>query len=410
MSRSGFVAALVAALCFASRSARAEAAACAEDRVDKLVDDLGTWLRTYQESLQRARAERTCASPTVLCLNRLGELEDDTLPDRLESGRSFSVYVISPIVDRGNVTISTSATPSKIEPADKPSPATPAPAPSPAAEECEPSAAQLDAIKAAALPIARLAAHPGLEGLHIPADSWTDAYWSSASGARIVQAWTSFAEIHQPPGFAAVGSHFEAPFGDVLEVHFVRTEREAEGACIDKRYDIPVDAGRYHLEVALLVPFVFNGTREIDLVPDPSTNDGRIAVRNDWHVTAAVAVDYFPLGRARALGSSFRNCKSRSCIENWLGVQVGAGFGDFPREWYMGFVLQPISGLSLDVGAAFLKGDFLPPGRSEGMQLPPGTPLDANSRYMVRPYFGFSLTLDALQMLDRRRAPIGQFF
>jgi hypothetical protein len=76
----------------------------------------------------------------------------------------------------------------------------------------------------------------------------------------------------------------------------------------------------------------------------------------------------------------------------------------------MGLIGQPVAGLNLDLGVSFLKGDFLPPGRAEGMQLPQGTPVGTNSDYMVRPYFGFSLTLDALQTLDRRRAPVGQIF
>jgi hypothetical protein len=244
----------------------------------------------------------------------------------------------------------------------------------------------------------------------VPADSWTEAYWSSANGAAIVKGWSTFVEPREPPGFAAIGSHFEAPFGDALDVHFVRTESDAQGACIDKHYAVPVDNGRYYVELGFLVPFVYNGTREIDLVPSPGSSDARIAVRNDWHVTGAAAIDYFPLGRARNVGSSFRNCKTRSCLENWLGVQLGAGFGSFPKEWYLGLVLQPISGLNLALGASFLQGDFLPAGRAEGMQLPAGTPVAANAQYMARPYFGFSLTLDALTMLDRRRAPIGQIF
>jgi hypothetical protein len=57
-----------------------------------------------------------------------------------------------------------------------------------------------------------------------------------------------------------------------------------------------------------------------------------------------------------------------------------------------------------------LKGEFLPPGRAEGMQLPQGTPIAAEAKYMLRPYFGFSITLDALQTLDRRSKPLGQLY
>jgi hypothetical protein len=44
------------------------------------------------------------------------------------------------------------------------------------------------------------------------------------------------------------------------------------------------------------------------------------------------------------------------------------------------------------------------------MQLPQGTAVGASPQYMLRPYLGFSLTLDALLTLDRRRSPVGQFF
>jgi hypothetical protein len=50
-----------------------------------------------------------------------------------------------------------------------------------------------------------------------------------------------------------------------------------------------------------------------------------------------------------------------------------------------------------------LKGDFLAPGRSEGMLLPVvDTPTkNSTTQYMFRPYLGFSFTLDIVETLDR---------
>jgi hypothetical protein len=385
------------------------AAACADAKIDRLVEDLSSFSRRLGENEKRALGERRCDSPTVLCLNRLGELEHDALPDRLVSGRPFAVYAILPAGDAGNVTIATSSTAAPRREPIGPSPAS-TEAPASPDGECEPTGAQLDAIKTAAMPIARLASHPGLESWHVPAGSWNEGYWTRATPS-IVGAWSDFAASNrEAPSFVSVGGRFETPFGDIVDVEFQRTEREPHDRPIERHHQIPIDNGRYHLELGLLVPFVFNGARSAVLVPNPGTSDGRIAVQQDWHVTGAVALDFFPLGRSRSLGSSFRNCKSRSCLENWLGVQLGAGFGDFLREWYLGLVFEPVSGLNFDVGASLLKGEFLPPGRAEGMQLPQGTPIAAEAKYMLRSYFGFSITLDALQTLDRRNKPLGQLY
>jgi len=259
------------------------------------------------------------------------------------------------------------------------------------------------------MPIARLGARPGLEPLQIPEGAWTDAYWAATAG--IAKGWSAFLDAHRdPPAFAAVGSQWETPYADVLNIEFARTERGAHAPSIEKRYAVPIDNGTYFVEVGLLVPFVFKGSRSIDRVAVPGSGDTRVAVHDDWHVTAAVAVDYFPMGRARAVGTSFRNCRSRSCWENWFGLQVGAGFSDILREWYLGLLFEPVSGLNLDLGASLLKGDFLPAGRAEGMQVPQGTAVGETSRFMLRPYLGFTVTLDLLDTLDRRKPPIGRLF
>jgi len=61
-------------------------------------------------------------------------------------------------------------------------------------------------------------------------------------------------------------------------------------------------------------------------------------------VTGALMLNVFPLGRQRGQVTSFRNCRVKSCIDNWLGVQFGAGLDPFFRDWYLGVVFEPVSG------------------------------------------------------------------
>jgi len=160
----------------------------------------------------------------------------------------------------------------------------------------------------------------------------------------------------------------------------------------------------------VLAPFVYRGDRTVQAHPVVGSRDLRLAVEEDWHVTAAVALDYFPAGRQRGQLSSFRNCRTRSCIENWLGVQAGLGLGSPFKEWYLGLVFEPVSGFNLAVGAALLKGDFLAPGRAEGMVVPAGDVDSANSKFMFRPYIGFSITQDVFNALERASSSARQLF
>lgn len=161
------------------------------------------------------------------------------------------------------------------------------------------------------------------------------------------------------------------------------------------------DYGRYYLELAVLVPAVYKGERAARLSPDLGSSELRADIQEDWHVTGALMVDFFPFGRPRGQLSSFRNCRERSCITNWLGVQVGTGFDNLGRDWYLGLVLEPVSGIALGLGAAFRKGDFLGPGLAEGMLLPSRNLWVVDSEYMARPYLGLVVTTDIFHAIDR---------
>jgi hypothetical protein len=187
----------------------------------------------------------------------------------------------------------------------------------------------------------------------------------------------------------------------VLPIEFERTEQGDEAPSLRKNYKIVVDNGRSFITLGVLVPFVYQGSRTAELTPSLGTNEPRLGIERDWHVTGAAMVTVFPLGRQKGQMTSFRNCRSASCIENWLGAQFGTGLDNALRDWYLGAVFEPISGIAVGAGASLLKGDFLAPGRAEGMVMPSMDASAVNSQYMIRPYFGVSLTLDVLPLLSR---------
>jgi len=174
----------------------------------------------------------------------------------------------------------------------------------------------------------------------------------------------------------------------------------------DKATEATVDYGRYYLELSVLVPAVYKGERTARLSPALGSSELRADIDEDWHFTGALMIDFFPLGRPRGQLSSFQNCRERSCISNWLGVQFGTGFDNLGRDWYLGLVIEPVSGIALGLGAAFRKGDFLGPGLSEGMLLPSRDQWVVSSEYMARPYLGIAVTTDIVHAVDR--SPLSQ--
>ena len=87
------------------RAAGAEVA-CAPGDVDKLVSALERWTHRFRENERRALVERGCDGASVVCLDRLGEIGADKLPDRIVAGRRLSVYVVAPSVDTGHISLS----------------------------------------------------------------------------------------------------------------------------------------------------------------------------------------------------------------------------------------------------------------------------------------------------------------
>lgn len=383
------------------------AIACSNEEVATLVHRLAAWAARYDEALRTAYADRGCAKADVLCLNRTGEADADEVPKKLQGNQSFAIEIILPVVDRGKVAVSTSGGKSRIAAGpfeDAPATAGSAASDPHAAVSCELTPAQRDDLKSAANPIDRLTLRPGLELLGIPQGSSDDGYWMNATNANIFADWSAWlaARGDRVPSFTAVEAKIEVPFGEPsLEIDFSRAEAGIASASVEQHYSIWVDDGQYHVELSLLVPFVFRGRRVGTLTSTPTGTELQVGLNEDWHVNGAVMLDFFPLGRQKGQASSFQHCRYSSCVENWLGFQFGTGLSSLFQEWYFGLLFEPVSGLALGAGGTFLKGDFLGPGLAQGMLLPAASDFNVKSDYMLRPYFGVAITTDIFQTLDR---------
>ena len=163
-------------------------------------------------------------------------------------------------------------------------------------------------------------------------------------------------------------------------------------------YEITVDHGKYYLELGILFPFVINGTRTVTQAPVPGTGgEKRIRLSEDSAVTPALALNVFPGGRRNGRVTAFEPFRAWDLF----GVQLGVDLNlkqPFERV-YLGFVVEPIAGISLDAGLAMVKGDVIPRDYAEGMLVPSGEAFTPDRRYFPRPYFGLTLTNEILTAL-----------
>ncbi|MBL9020870.1 MAG: hypothetical protein JNL21_01670 [Myxococcales bacterium] len=165
-------------------------------------------------------------------------------------------------------------------------------------------------------------------------------------------------------------------------------------------HSVDIDHGRYFWSAAVLVPFVFAGERDVIQGMIPGSSGRQIAVSEDLLVTAALMAHVYPCGRRRGLISTFQRSGSALAVFcDLFGLQAGLDldFSDPTDQFYFGALLEPVSGFSLSGGAAVLKGEFLPNGFSEGMLSPKN--LEVREEYMVRGYFGVSLSIDIIETI-----------
>ncbi|WP_437302629.1 hypothetical protein [Sorangium sp. So ce388] len=180
-----------------------------------------------------------------------------------------------------------------------------------------------------------------------------------------------------------------------LRIVFARTDGQLRDPV---EYQILVDHGQYYLEAGVLLPIVVDGSRRVVTTPIPSTGGERMySIAENWSVNPSIVLNVFPGGRRRGFVSSYQGCFW--CAGFWgdfLGLQAGVDL-DLGKPFdriFMGVVLQPVAGLSINSGLALVEQEFLPPGYAVGMPVTSGETLTPQPRYMPRFYFGATLTLD----------------
>jgi hypothetical protein len=230
-----------------------------------------------------------------------------------------------------------------------------------------------------------------------------ERYWSKASDIELLAELVSRDDPEKgiSHGFFTLTNQLQVLPGDRVEIDFQRTENGAPRETTERHHSVVIDPARYYLELGLLIPLVYHGSRKVALNPVAAGDAMRVDVVRDWHVTVAPALHYFPWGRAKGPTTSFRSCRSRGCWENWLGLALGTGVDAPLVSLYAGLLLEPVSGLAFSGGIAVLKGEYLPRGRAEGMLLPPGAFITPQEGYMWRPFGGVAFTLDLFHSIQQ---------
>ncbi|WP_437751904.1 hypothetical protein [Sorangium sp. So ce1389] len=182
-----------------------------------------------------------------------------------------------------------------------------------------------------------------------------------------------------------------------LRIVFTRTDGKLTAPV---EYRALVDHGQYYLEAGILLPIVVDGSRRVVTTPIPSTGGERMySIAENWSVNPSIVLNVFPGGRRRGFVSSYQGCFW--CAGFWgdfLGLQAGVDLdlGEPFDRIFMGVVLQPVAGLSINSGLALVEQEFLPPGYAVGMPVTSGETLTPQPHYMSRFYFGATLTLDII--------------
>lgn len=191
---------------------------------------------------------------------------------------------------------------------------------------------------------------------------------------------------------------FTAPT-DAL-VHWILvtyTWTPASGVPTNQTFKIGVDHGKYYLEIGLLVPVVIQGSRTVAATTVPGTGgEKRLTVNSDTAVTPALALNVFPWGRRNGCVSV--GCGDEFRAGDLFGFQFAVDLDlkhAFDR-FYGGLVLEPVSGFSLSLGVAAVKGEFVPQNYAAGMVVPSGETFTPDTKYTPRPYFGLTLTNEVL--------------
>jgi hypothetical protein len=210
---------------------------------------------------------------------------------------------------------------------------------------------------------------------------------------------------------------FTVPKDESLSTFAIDFERKAAGSFVTgarSSHEIAVIQGRYFIDLGILVPAVLGGRRSVVTVD--AGGRAELEVRQRMPPPApAVMLNVFPGGRRLGVFQSFgevgrcdpakaeffecRRARNRRNAANSLGVQVGMDldFTDATDAFYLGALFEPVTGLSVNVGASLRKGEFLRPGVAQGQIVTDPTDAAPDRGLMIRPYFGITLSLDIIR-------------
>lgn len=386
MKRLAVVVGLLAGLLFTSRSARAEkpgpvveTATC--DRATK-------WVEAFDTNLKAAQVERNCGSGRVLCLGphlspRELDIGDDA-PREVDRGGVFTVVVF---------TSTLSAAEYRVASTTRSSPDTLLPA----ADKAKPPATVTEQDKAKPEPCSKITAFR--ERL-LAVDSKLAPLAENADAT----AWSAF--LAKPDFDTAavkqIATNINVEDADYLVVDASSKVDNVQRA--SESYEIPVNRGRYYVDVGVMVAAVHQGERTYYEVNPLGAGNRTIGLERDTLISTAVMIEAFPFGGRRRSNFWFWKDSCPACA--LVGIQAGTGVTAPGREWFFGGVLEPIAGIGVGAGLALVRGQYLPQGIDSDSVIPPGQHLETRELFMPRFYFSLSASLEVLESARKAAAEI----
>lgn len=170
--------------------------------------------------------------------------------------------------------------------------------------------------------------------------------------------------------------------------------------------EVDVHLARYYLDVALLVPVVFDGKRTFELHPAEGDNQGTVALEEDYLVRAGVALNVYPFGR-REGEIAYHPDSLRNVFEP-LGLQFGidADPTKIGTTFFTGAVLELVAGVGISGGVALVSLDRLGNGVKKGDVISQDQELKTKNALKVRPYFGVYISSEVLNTIQTLGKPV----
>jgi hypothetical protein len=376
-------------------------------RAQDSCDALNTKLQELYERLTTvsddAFTDARCSDALVLCLGWDGGLlrsnrHAEAAPASLRAGETLSVTVVSPSGDQGEL-----VTGSHLKAANSTLFQASAPAPEKTngggggasmltIPACVPSESSklMQTFGALKSVIGQQLRNPQPAA---PASD-TEGAWQQWSGSIA----SALLDPADRPYAQRIPLDIDVPDGTELTVSFQRKLGTATRPVV--RHRIPIESGRYFADVGIMLPVVFGGDRHFYAVEDPGVaGERRVRVDNDVRFSAVAMLEVFPFGgRARNRVWAWDGPNPWA---SFVGLQAGTSVSAPAKEFYFGLALEPVSGISFDVGVAAVKTWDFAKGWGQDDLVPRGSTVPVRERYLARPYLGMTLSLEVYNMLTK---------